>query len=145
MTSGTFRGRIFQNFALDQNFLSLEAKFSYPKHPSRSQVGALFRAINGFDSSPTVKAAPRRLGYNGQEFVSHGWRAIFRTLADEILQERIDIIEAQLAHQVSDALGRAYNRTSFLKERRDLMNRWGNYLYGIKSGAKVIPLKRSKG
>jgi hypothetical protein len=58
------------------------------------------------------------------------------------IQERIDIIEAQLAHQVSDALGRAYNHTSFLKERRALMSRWGSYLAGLKSGAKVIPLKR---
>lgn len=93
-------------------------------------------------SDNTLNAALRRLGYTSDEIVSHGWRAIFRTLADEVLQERIDIIEAQLAHQVKDALGRAYNRTSFLKERRELMNRWGGYLEGLKAGGKVIPLKR---
>jgi integrase len=93
-------------------------------------------------SDNTLNAGLRRMGFGSDEIVSHGWRAVFRTLADEVLQERIDIIEAQLAHQVKDALGRAYNRTQFLKERRELMNRWGSYLEGLKAGAKVIPLKR---
>jgi integrase len=92
-------------------------------------------------SDNTLNAALRRLGYGTDEMVSHGWRAVFRTLADEVLQERVDIIEAQLAHQVADTLGRAYNRTSFLRERRDMMARWASYLEGLKSGAKVIPLR----
>lgn len=91
-------------------------------------------------SNNTLNAALRRLGYGTDEMVSHGWRAVFRTLADEVLQERIDIIEAQLAHKVADALGRAYNRTAFLKERRGLMIRWASYLEGVKAGRKVIPL-----
>ena len=89
-----------------------------------------------------MNAGLRRLGYTKEEIVSHGWRAIFRTLADEVLQERVDIIEAQLAHQVADALGRAYNRTSFIKERRELMNRWGQYLEQLKATRKVIQLAR---
>lgn len=93
-------------------------------------------------SDNTMNAGLRRLGYTNEEIVSHGWRAIFRTLADEALQERVDIIEAQLAHQVNDALGRAYNRTSFLKERRELMNRWGQYLDQLKTTRKVIQLAR---
>ena len=83
-------------------------------------------------SDNTMNAALRRLGYSKEEIVSHGWRAIFRTLADEVLHERVEIIEAQLAHQVKDALGRAYNRTSFLSERKELMNRWGEYLSQLK-------------
>lgn len=93
-------------------------------------------------SDNTMNAGLRRLGYTKEEIVSHGWRAIFRTLADEVLQERVDIIEAQLAHQVNDALGRAYNRTSFIKERRELMNRWGKYLDKLKATRKVIKLAR---
>ena len=90
-------------------------------------------------------AALRRMGYGTDEMVSHGWRAVFRTLADEVLQERIDIVEAALAHQVKDALGRSYNRTSFLKERRALAQRWADYLDGLKAGAKVIPLRANSG
>lgn len=91
-------------------------------------------------SDNAMNAALRRMGFTKEDFVSHGWRAVFRTLADEILHERLDIIEAQLAHQVKDALGRAYNRTSFIKERHQLMDRWGKYLDEIKPGAKIIPL-----
>ena len=87
-------------------------------------------------SDNTMNAALRRLGYSKDEIVSHGWRAIFRTLADEVLQERVDIIESQLAHQVADVLGRAYNRTSFLKERRELMVRWAQYLEELKANRK---------
>jgi len=93
-------------------------------------------------SDNTLNAALRRLGIEKDELTSHGWRAVFRTLADEVLQERVDFIEQQLAHQVADSLGRAYNRTQFLKERREMMQRWANYLDGLKSGAKVIALKR---
>jgi integrase len=91
-------------------------------------------------SDNTMNASLRRMGFTNEDFVSHGWRAVFRTLADEILHERLDIIEAQLAHQVKDALGRAYNRTSFIKERHQLMDRWGKYLDQMKPGAKIIPL-----
>ena len=87
-------------------------------------------------SDNTLNAALRRIGYSSEEMTSHGWRAIFRTLADEILQERVDLIEAQLAHQVRDALGRAYNRTSFLSERFQLMQRWADYLDELKATRK---------
>jgi len=94
-------------------------------------------------SDNAMNAALRRMGFTKEDFVSHGWRAVFRTLADEALHERLDIIEAQLAHQVKDALGRAYNRTSFIKERRQLMDRWGQYLEQLKQGGKVIQINFS--
>ena len=94
-------------------------------------------------SNNTLNAALRRIGYSTQEMTSHGWRAVFRTLADEVLQERVDFIEQQLAHTVKDALGRAYNRTQFLVERRAMMQRWADYLDGLKAGRKVIPITRN--
>ena len=93
-------------------------------------------------SDNAMNSALRRMGFTKEEFVSHGWRAVFRTLADEVLHERPDIIEAQLAHQVKDALGRAYNRTSFLKERQAMMTTWAEYLDGLKEGGKVIALRK---
>jgi len=117
-------------------------------HPLTGSGKYLFPSVRSTArpiSDNTLNAALRRLGYGSDEMVSHGWRAVFRTLADEVLQERLDIIEAQLAHQVADTLGRAYNRTSFLKERRELMEKWTRYLDGLKSGAKVIPLRGVSG
>ena len=92
-------------------------------------------------SNNSLNAALRRIGYSTEEMTSHGWRAVFRTLADEVLQERVDLIEAQLAHQVRDALGRAYNRTSFLSERCNLMQRWADYLDELKA-SQVSPSSR---
>ncbi len=57
----------------------------------------------------------------------------------------MDVIEQQLAHQVRDPLGRAYNRTAHLAERRKMMQTWADYLDGLKAGAVVIPFKTAKG
>jgi len=96
-------------------------------------------------SNNAVLAAVRRMGYTKEEMTPHGFRAMARTIIDEVLQVRPDFIEAQLAHRVSDPLGRSYNRTQHLNERRKMMQLWANYLDGLKTGAKVIPFKRAKG
>ena len=59
---------------------------------------------------------------------AHGFRASARTMLDEQLSFRIDWIEHQLAHQVRDALGRAYNRTKHLPQRKKMMQRWADYI-----------------
>jgi hypothetical protein len=59
---------------------------------------------------------------------------------DEVLGERVDLIEHQLAHAVKDANGRAYNRTAHLPARREMMQRWADYLDKLRAGAQVIPL-----
>jgi integrase len=96
-------------------------------------------------SENTVNASLRRMGFDKSEITGHGFRAMARTMLHEILQFTPDAIEAQLAHAVPDRLGRAYNRTQFISERKKMMQTWADYLDGLKSGAKVIPLKRSEG
>lgn len=92
-------------------------------------------------SENTVNASLRRMGFDKTEITGHGFRAIARTMLHEILQFTPDAIEAQLAHAVPDRLGRAYNRTTHLAERKKMMQQWADYLDGLKSGAKVIPLR----
>ena len=89
-------------------------------------------------SENTVNAALRRLGYSKDEVTAHGFRATARTLLDEVLGERPDIIDHQLAHAVRDPNGRAYNRTAHLPERRQMMQRWANYLDSLRTGATVL-------
>jgi integrase len=83
-------------------------------------------------SENTVNAALRNLGYDKEQMTGHGFRAMARTMLDEVLGERVDLIEHQLAHQVKDANGRAYNRTAHLPARREMMQRWADYLDLIK-------------
>lgn len=75
--------------------------------------------------------------------MAHGFRAMARTLLHETLGFSPDAIEAQLSHAVPDRLGRAYNRTQFIEERRKMMQHWADYLDGLKAGAKVIPIMKA--
>jgi integrase len=70
--------------------------------------------------------------------VGHGFRATARTILDEVLGFRPDIIEQQLGHTVKDPLGRAYNRTKHLKERHKMMQAWGDYLDELKSKIDLL-------
>ena len=53
----------------------------------------------------------------------------------------MDLIEHQMAHQVKDPNGRAYNRTAHLPARRNMMQRWADYLDKLRIGAQVIAIK----
>jgi integrase len=88
-------------------------------------------------SNNAINSALRRMGFDKEEITGHGFRAMARTILDEVLQIRPDFIEHQLAHVVRDPNGRAYNRTSHLAERRKMMQTWADFLDGLKSGEKV--------
>ncbi len=75
-----------------------------------------------------VRTALRTMGYDNDTMTPHGFRAMARTILDEVLGFRVEWIEHQLAHAVKDANGRAYNRTSHLEQRRDMMQKWADYL-----------------
>jgi integrase len=92
-------------------------------------------------SENTINAALRGMGYTKETMTAHGFRAMARTIMDEVLGERVDLIEHQLAHAVKDPNGRAYNRTSHLPARREMMQRWADYLDKLRKGAEVIPLR----
>jgi integrase len=89
-------------------------------------------------SNNAVLSALRRMGYGSDEMTGHGFRAMARTVLDEVLGFRVDIIEHQLAHSVKDPLGRAYNRTKHLDERRRMMQAWADYLEALEAGAKIL-------
>ena len=91
-------------------------------------------------SDNAILAALRRMGIAKAEMSGHGFRAMARTILDEVLGVRPDLIEHQLAHAVRDPNGRAYNRTAHLPERRKMMQQWADYLDKLKAGADVIPL-----
>lgn len=83
-------------------------------------------------SDNAILAAMRRLGIPKEEMSGHGFRAMARTILDEVLGFRPDFIEHQLAHAVRDPNGRAYNRTAHLAERARMMQAWSDYLDKIK-------------
>ena len=120
--------------------------------PLCKQVIAIFRELHPFSgygeyvfqgardpkkpmSDGTVNSAIRRLGYcTKTQITGHGFRAMARTALHERLEIDPHIIEHQLAHRVPDALGQAYNRTKFMKQRKEVMQTWADYLDELKAG-----------
>jgi integrase len=86
-------------------------------------------------SDNAILAAMRRMGIAKDEMSGHGFRAMARTILDEVLEVRSDLIEHQLAHAVKDPNGRAYNRTAHLPARREMMQQWADYLDKLKAGS----------
>lgn len=97
----------------------------------RQYVFAGLRNPNTPLSDNALNAALRSLGYDGTRHVAHGFRATARTLLDEKLGYRWDIIEHQLAHAVPGPNGAAYNRTTHLEARTGMMQAWADYLDGL--------------
>ena len=99
-------------------------------------------------SDNRIRSSLRKVGYTNEEMTPHGFRAMARTPLNEELRFRPDWIEQQLAHRVSDPLGRAYNRTAFIDERTNMMQVWVDYLEDLRDGDpnranNVTPFRRS--
>jgi integrase len=104
--------------------------------PATRPAKYLFPSLQGAArpmSENTINGALRRLGFASDQMTGHGFRAMARTLLDEVLGYRVEWIEHQLAHEVKDHNGRAYNRTAFLKGRKEMMQGWADYLDGLRS------------
>ncbi len=93
-------------------------------------------------SENTINAALRRLDYGTDEMTAHGFRSMASTMLNEQGWHR-DAIERQLAHGEKDKVRAAYNSAEHLPERRKMMQAWSDYLAGLKSGAKVTPIRKA--
>jgi len=80
-----------------------------------------------------VRTALRTMGYSNEQITPHGFRAMTRTILDEVLGYRVGWIEHQLAHAVKDPNGRAYNRTAHLEGRRKMMQGWAVTAYSART------------
>jgi integrase len=88
-------------------------------------------------SENTVNDALKAMGYKDIH-CAHGFRAMARTIMDEVLEQRVDLLEHQLHHAVKDANGTAYNRTAHLPARRLMMQTWADYLDQLRTGTNVF-------
>ncbi|EDW7722102.1 tyrosine-type recombinase/integrase [Salmonella enterica] len=77
-------------------------------------------------NSQTANAALKRIGFGGK-LVAHGLRSIASTAMNEAGFSP-DIIEAALAHSDKNEVRRAYNRLTYLEQRKDLMSWWGLFV-----------------
>jgi integrase len=94
-------------------------------------------------SENTLLYAMYRMGYHSRA-TAHGFRATASTILNE-QGYRPDVIERQLAHAERNKVRAAYNRASYLPERRKMMQAWADYLDGLAAGANVVPLHGQAG
>ena len=109
-------------------------------HPLTGQSPFVFpsqRRQGKHASEGTINKALQIMGYDtSKDHCAHGFRSTARTILDEVLGFRVEWIEHQLAHAVRDALGRAYNRTTHLPQRKEMMQKWADYLDGLRLQAQ---------
>lgn len=97
-------------------------------------------------NSQTANMALKRMGYEGM-LVAHGLRSLASTTLNE-QSFNPDVIEAALAHSDENEVRAAYNRSDYLKQRRDLMNWWSNHIEEAStgnlslSGKNILPIRR---
>lgn len=102
----------------EQYLLTGTGKYVFPSARGRSRP----LSDNG------VRTALRTMGFDNDTMSVHGFRAMARTLLDEVLGFPPDHIEAQLAHKPAGHLGAAYNRSKYLAQRVVMMQQWAGYL-----------------
>lgn len=111
-----------------------------PTRPARYCFPSL-RTGTEYMSENTVNAALRRLGFDKTTMTGHGFRALASTRLNE-LGWAPDVIERQLAHAERNAVRAAYNRAQYMKERRQMMAAWADYLDVLRESSNVVPIRR---
>lgn len=87
-------------------------------------------------SENTINHVLRKMGYK-DKLVGHGFRALASTTLNE-MGFPPDVIERQLAHAERNKIRAAYNRAEYLPQRREMMQKWGDYLNRAAQEEKVI-------
>lgn len=90
-------------------------------------------------SDNSLNAALRSLGYSKDQVVAHGFRSMASTLLHEQNYDS-DHIERQLAHVEQNKVKGAYNKAKYLPQRTKMMQKWSDYLDGLKAGGNVIAI-----
>ncbi len=99
-----------------------------------------FRGKDNPMSDNTLISAIRRMGYTKDEFVPHGFRAMFSTIAYEKANVKdghtftSEVIESLLAHKEPNKVKGAYNRAEYVEPMQGLIQWYADYLDGVKNG-----------
>lgn len=117
----------------------LEELAVYSKDRSKYLFPALHTNMKPI-SENTLNQALRRLGYSKEEIVSHGFRAMFSTIANENIPlhgYHTDVIERHLAHAERNKVKGAYNHAEYTDQRIGLVKWWNDYLEELKNTVTV--------
>lgn len=101
---------------------------------SDMSMTAVIRRMNDDDQSIWVDS-------DGKRITVHGFRSTFRMWAAETTTYPREVAEHALAHQLPDAVERAYQRGTQYAKRVALMSDWSNYCYPAQSNSSIKPIR----
>ncbi|WP_022711061.1 site-specific integrase [Pseudochrobactrum sp. AO18b] len=108
--------------------LSPEAMSVIEQARNHARDGYLFPSIRkGVISDMTMAMFMSRAGLEARP---HGFRSSLRDWIAETTETPHDIAETVLGHIVGGSVERAYRRTDFIEQRRNLMVRWSQHVAG---------------
>lgn len=82
-------------------------------------------------SDNTILKALERMGYKGRQ-TGHGFRGVASTILHEKGFDH-QHIEIQLAHKQRNQVAAAYNHATYLTQRTEMMQKWGDYLDEVRA------------
>lgn len=91
----------------------------------------------------TILKIIENIGYKGR-MTGHGFRSLARTILAE-RGHRWEVLEAMLSHAVENQTAAAYVRTSYLEERRVIMQQWADYLETLTPNQKTCIVTDEQG
>jgi len=104
-------------------------------HQSSGNNKYVFPSISNPNKSispESLRSGLRRMGIKKDTLTTHGLRHMASTQLHE-QGFRSDIIERQLSHGEKNKIKAVYNHAEYLEERREMMNKWSDYLEGLKN------------
>lgn len=109
-------------------------------HVGRSEFAFPNDASGASISSNALLGVIERMGRKGVA-TTHGFRASFRTWAQEQTNFPWELSEMSLGHKVGSKVERAYARGDAFKKRVAIMQAWADYCSKPQQPGKVIPLQ----
>jgi integrase len=105
---------------------------------SDMSLTAVIRRMNG--------EIPKWTDKDGKPITMHGFRSTFRMWAAESTNYPREVAEHALAHQLPDAVERAYQRGTQFAKRAAMMNEWAKFCGSARvEGGEVVPIHRAMG
>ena len=108
---------------------------------SDMSLTAVIRRMNGGKENGEKNKVPLWTDTNSKAVTVHGFRTSFRMWAAEATNHPREVAEHALAHQLPDAVERAYQRGSQFAKRAALMTDWAVYCGTVPSDAVVKPIR----
>ena len=95
-------------------------------------------------SENALRVALRAMGYSNEDQTAHGFRSSFSTLMNELEPQSKVMIDATIAHKISNDVEGSYNKAQYIGERRRILQKWADYIDGLRSGGDVVPFSKKK-